>query len=251
MHSVTMIANWKMHGTLAGARGFLHILAEKLWQLPPHVTVVFCPPASHAAAALAAKPPGLRVQIGGQSVSAHTTGAHTGEISAAQLADIGITYTLVGHSEDRASRHLSDADVAQAAAHALDAGLIPVICIGESQADYDAKRTLDVLSAQLTALKAVAARNLPFIIAYEPVWAIGSGKTPTTAEIEAAHAHIHAFLAALKEPRDTTVPVLYGGSVKSTNAKEILALPSVNGALIGSASLNGDDFAGMVMAAAK
>lgn len=250
MRTTTIIANWKMHGNLAEVRGFLHILSEKLWQLPAEVDVVFCPPATHVAAAIQAKPPGLHVAIGGQNVSADAHGAHTGEVSAAQLADIGATYTLVGHSEVRARQQLNDADVAKAALNALDAGLVPVICIGESLADYEAKRTLDVLTTQLAALAPVYAHGAPFLIAYEPIWAIGTGKTPSLAEIEATHAHIHAFTARAKEARDTRVPVLYGGSVKSSNAKEILALPSVNGALIGSASLNGDDFAGMVMAAA-
>ncbi len=250
MNATTLIANWKMHGNLAELRGFLHVLAEKLWQLPQNVNVIYCPPATHIAAAIAAKPPGLRVAIGGQSVSAYEKGAHTGEISAVQLADIGASYTLVGHSEERASRHLTDDDVAKAAINALDAGLVAVICIGETLAQYEAKRTLDVLTAQLTALTPALAHSGNVMIAYEPIWAIGTGKTPTLAEIEAAHAHIHAFIASQKEARDTRVPVLYGGSVKSSNAKEILALPSVNGALIGSASLSAEDFAGMVMAAA-
>lgn len=248
MNATTMIANWKMHGNLAEVRSFLHVLADELWQLPHNVSVIYCPPATHIAAAVAARRPGLRVAIGGQSVSAHDKGAHTGEISAAQLADIGASYTLVGHSEDRTSRHLGDADVNAAALNALNAGLVAVICIGESLAEYEAKRTLKVLTGQLEALAPALAHGAPVMIAYEPIWAIGTGKTPTLAEIEAVHAHIHAFVARTKEARDTRVPVLYGGSVKSSNAKEILALPSVNGALIGSASLSAEDFAGMIMA---
>lgn len=246
-----MIANWKMHGNLAAVRSFLHTVDAQLWRLPTRISVVFCPPASHIHAACMARSPGSRVAIGAQSISTHTQGAYTGEISAEMQADIGATHVLVGHSEDRIARQLTDADVATQAAHALEAGLTPIICIGESQAQYDATQTLSALDAQLAALAAVAKRNQPMVIAYEPVWAIGSGKTPQPAEIETVHAHIHAFFDGLKEPRDTRVPVLYGGSVKSTNAKEILALPSVNGALIGSASLNGDDFASMVLAAAS
>ena len=250
MQSLTLIANWKMHGNLAAVRSFLHTVDAGCWRLPAHISSIFCPPAAYVQAAIAARNPGSRVRIGGQSISAHAEGAHTGQISAAMLADLGATHVLVGHSEDRAARHLSDGDVAAQAAQAIQAGLIPVICIGESQADYDAGRTLHVLDGQLKTLAPVVQQAAALMIAYEPIWAIGSGKTPKTAEIEAVHAHIHAFLAGSKEARDTKVPVLYGGSVKSTNVAEILALPSVNGALIGSASLQAEDVVSMAHAAA-
>lgn len=244
MQPVTLIANHKLHGSLQSVQDFIRAV-EISRKAAPNVQVMLCPPSLYLHVALKAKSAD-GVTICAQSVSMHAGGAHTGEISAAMLADIGVRHTLVGHSEERARKHLSDDDVLQASLHAVHAGIVPVICIGESADDYASGNTCAALTHQLQTLQSVLATGAPMMLAYEPLWAIGSGKTPKINEIAEAHAHIHAHLKCTKEARDTPIPVLYGGSVKRENISEILAVLGVNGALIGSASLNSNDFTAML-----
>lgn len=222
-----LIANWKMHGNPVRVHDYAYAVNAALSAVPATLEVVFCPPALYSATAMAALPHNRRLQLGAQNCHAFAEGAHTGEISAPMLAEMGIAYVIVGHSERRA-RGENDGDVAAKAAAAIDAGLMPVICVGEQAADYESKRTEAVLKEQLAVLKQLPSTR--YLIAYEPVWAIGTGKTPSSAEIIAAH-------RAIKSVLGSETAVLYGGSVNAGNAKEILGLAEVSGALIGGASL--------------
>ena len=205
----------------------------------PGCDMAICPPAPllHSMAdALGTSAIGL----GGQDCHAAETGAHTGDISAAMLADAGCRYVIVGHSERRADHGESDYQVRAKAEAAHDAGLIAIVCLGESEAMRDAGEALDVVGRQLADSLPPAADGVNSVIAYEPIWAIGTGRTPTLAQIAEVHGHLRRLLderRAGQGPR-----LLYGGSVKPSNARDILAVSDVDGALVGGASLAVDDF---------
>jgi triosephosphate isomerase len=233
--------NWKMNGlssaipelTLIG-QGFMHGLETE-------ADAVICVPATLLARAsdvLASTP----VRTGGQDCHAKESGAHTGDISAEMLKDAGAHYVIVGHSERRADHGESDAAVAEKAAAAWRAELAAIICIGETREERDAGRTLDVLSRQIEGSVPAEAATSMTVIAYEPVWAIGTGLTPTVDDVAKAHAHIRATLAGRIGERAAHMRILYGGSVKPSNAAELLAVDNVDGALIGGASLKSADF---------
>ncbi len=223
-----LVANWKMNGNASRVREYAFSLSAALMTVPSGVKLVYCPPAVYLQAALNGLPQNSRVRVGAQHCHSAGEGAFTGEIGAPMLAELGVGYVILGHSERRMMGETDEMVAAQAIA-ALAEGLVPILCIGESEAAYNAKQTTDVLNAQLARLRTLASRR--FLIAYEPVWAIGTGKTPTLSEITAAHNHIKSVLGS------ETV-VLYGGSVNAGNAKEILGLSEVSGALIGGASLD-------------
>ena len=236
-----LIANWKMNGNAARVRDWAFKVNAALGAHNHAVSCVFCPPAPYLAAAKAALPVNHAVKLGGQYCHSAASGAYTGDISAPMLADMGCAYVIVGHSERRAAGE-TDAEVLAQAHAALAAGLTPVICVGEPRAAYEAKQTAAVLTQQLTPLL-----QLPVgaaIIAYEPVWAIGSQHTPELLEIEAAHTHIKSVLGS-------SVTVLYGGSVNAGNIGKIVALPVVSGALIGGASLESESMCALIQAAAN
>jgi len=236
-----LIANWKMNGTTDTVADYAFHLNAALAGAPSSIKGVFCPPALYIGTAKLALPGNTRLALGAQNCHAAKTGAHTGEVSAPMLKDAGCSHVIVGHSERRATGE-TDAEVLAKAEAAIAAGLTAVICVGESQKEYDAGKTNEVLSKQLGALAKLPAGS--YLIAYEPVWAIGSGKTPKPAEIAAAHSHIKSVLG-------TGVAVLYGGSVNAGNAREILQLPEVSGALIGSASLAVSTMHEIITAAAR
>jgi len=231
--------NWKMNG-LGGASGEIDgLIAKFAGPAPAHCEVLICPPAT-LMASLAAKFSSKGIAFGGQDCHAEISGAHTGDISAEMLAEAGAAYVIVGHSERRADHGESDAQVMAKAQAALRAGLTPIICVGELEAERKAGKALEVVGAQL-------AGSLPdssddYVIAYEPVWAIGTGLVPTHDDIAAMHDFIRT------KTRDD-IRILYGGSVKPGNAEEILSLSNVGGALVGGASLKADDFYPIVMAA--
>lgn len=231
--------NWKMNG-LSAAKVEIDALIRKLGgSAPDDREVLICPPAT-LVAAFAAAYSDEAVEIGGQDCHQKTSGAHTGDISAEMLADAGAAYVIVGHSERRADHGETDAVVKAKAEAALHAGLTPIICVGETKDQREAGKALAVVGAQL-------AGSLPetgeaYVVAYEPVWAIGTGLTPTTNDI----AEMHDFIRS-KTPEGTRL--LYGGSVKPGNAAEILAITNVNGALVGGASLSAEDFYPIVAAA--
>jgi triosephosphate isomerase len=230
--------NWKMNG-LAAELAQIEALARGA--TAPHCDVLICPPATLVSRAAAAAQ-GTSVAIGGQDCHAGISGAFTGDVSAEMLRDAGATAVIVGHSERRQYHAETDAVVAAKARAAWRAGLIAIICVGETEAERDAGKAYDVVGSQLAGSVPAGATSADTAIAYEPIWAIGTGKTPTTPDIAQMHAHIKACLAAPHR-------ILYGGSVKPSNAREILALADVGGALVGGASLKASDFLTIVQAA--
>jgi triosephosphate isomerase len=204
--------------------------------------LAICPPFTLIQAVVAAVA-GSGIAVGGQDCHAEPNGAHTGDISAAMLADLGCRYVIVGHSERRADHRESDAAVAAKAKAAIGAGLTAILCIGETEQERDGGQTLAVVKSQLQGSLPGGATAENTVIAYEPVWAIGTGRTPTTPEVAEVHGRIRALLAErLGRTAAERMRVLYGGSVKPGNARELLALADVDGGLIGGASLKADDF---------
>ena len=236
--------NWKMNGTAAALAEVTALVAT---HPAPACEMLLCPPAT-LLAAMAAQAKGSALQVGGQDCHAKTSGAHTGDISALMLADAGASHVILGHSERRADHGESDEQVRMKAEAALAAGLIAVVCVGETEAQRDAGQTLAVVGAQIKASVpgGVTAANL--VIAYEPVWAIGTGRTPTLDEIAEVHAFLRAELTTRFGADAGGMRLLYGGSVKPSNATEIFALPNVDGALVGGASLKAADFGAIVAA---
>lgn len=235
--------NWKMNGTLA-ALAEVEALAKA--HPEPGCEVLICPPAT-LIYPLTAKVAGTPVSIGGQDCHAKDSGAHTGDISAAQLRDAGADYVILGHSERRADHGETDAGVAAKAVAAHQAGLKTIICLGETEAQRDSNDTLTVIAAQLAGSVPDCATEENTVIAYEPVWAIGTGRTPTLEQIAEVHALMRDKLVA--RFRDgAQFRLLYGGSVKPGNATEIFAVANVDGALVGGASLKAADFGPIVEA---
>ncbi|MES2607113.1 MAG: triose-phosphate isomerase [Pseudomonadota bacterium] len=221
----TIVSNWKMNGTVA-----LLNEAVPIWhKAASYVNWVFCPPATLISYTKEHFP---NVVLGGQDCSAKAYGAFTGNISAAQLVDVGAAYVIVGHSECRQHNGDTNADVAAKACAAQHAGLMPIICIGESEATYVAGQTLAFLKQQLD--ESLTSVQGEFLLAYEPIWAIGTGKTATPDDIR----RVHSFL---REQLPST-PLLYGGSVSADNARAILAVDNVDGVLVGGASLKVAEF---------
>jgi triosephosphate isomerase len=237
--------NWKMNGTSANLSEVRALVAA---HPAPGCEVLLCPPATLITAANAAA--GGVIAIGGQDCHTATAGAHTGDIAAAMLADAGATHVILGHSERRTDHGETDAQVRAKAQAARAAGLIAIICIGETLAQREAGETLAVTARQLQGSVPDGATAADTVIAYEPVWAIGTGLTPTTAQIAAVHAALRAALAARFGDQGKAMRILYGGSVKPSNAAEIFAVPDVDGALVGGASLRAADFGPIVAALA-
>ncbi len=234
--------NWKMNG-LRDASSVIDAIAAA--HRSPACDVLICPPAtliSHLA--------GRGLAIGAQDCHPASEGAHTGDLSAEMLRDAGAEAVIVGHSERRADRHESDALVAAKAAAAWRAGMMAVVCVGETEAERDAGRTLEVVGGQLAGSAPDGARRETLVVAYEPVWAIGTGRTASPAEIAEVHAFLRRALAArFGDAAAGAIRLLYGGSVKAANAREIFAVANVDGALVGGASLKPEDF-GPILAAA-
>lgn len=231
--------NWKMNGTQADLPQ-LTALADA--HKDARVDVVICGPAT-----LLSRMADTGVAIGGEDCHPATSGAHTGDISAAMIADTGAKYVITGHSERRTDHGETNALIAAKTTAGWDAGLHVILCIGETEAQYRAGETLDVLRAQMDHSIPDAATAQTTTIAYEPVWAIGTGLTPTPQEIADVHAALRAHLAE-RFSDATDMRLLYGGSVKSSNAAEIFALPNVDGALVGGASLMAADFSPIITA---
>jgi triosephosphate isomerase len=235
--------NWKMNGLTAQARA----LAEALHRAPPGrgCDLLVCPPATQIAL-VAGLLAGTGIAVGGQDCSAEPPGAHTGDIAADMLADAGCTAVILGHSERRQDHGETDALVRAKAAAAARAGLLPIVCVGETEAERDAGREAEIVCSQI-------AGSLPDgfagVIAYEPIWAIGTGRTPTEADVETVHRQIRSALIERLGPPGAALRILYGGSVKPDNAKALLAVPEVGGALVGGASLQADSFLAIARAA--
>ncbi len=240
--------NWKMNGLRADALALATAVAEGVKRAGwTDREILVCPPAT-LLMAVAEAMKGSGVLVGGQNCHADASGAHTGDISAEMLRDASASHVIVGHSERRTDCGETDAAVRAKAEAAWRAGLLPIVCIGETLAEREAGRTLQVLETQIKGSVPAAATAAKLVVAYEPVWAIGTGKTPTVAEVAAAHAHIRKVLSGLVPDADA-VRLLYGGSVKGSNAGELLAVGDVDGALIGGASLKADEFLAIAKAA--
>ena len=239
--------NWKMNGTRE-ALAELNRLVDGLQGAArsAQTDVMICPPATLVAAAVE-HAGGGRVAIGGQDCHANESGAHTGDISAEMLQDAGATAVIVGHSERRTDHGEQDADVRAKAEAAWRAGLIAIICVGETEAERRGGTTLDVIAGQIAGSVPSGATSHNTVIAYEPVWAIGTGLTPTTDDVTEVHGAIRKQLEEMLDGGEgVQVRILYGGSVKPANASELMAVPNVNGALVGGASLKADDFLGII-----
>jgi triosephosphate isomerase len=230
-------ANWKMNGLKASIAELEKIIAGA--RALAAVDLVICPPAT-LVASFAAKAQGTRVAIGGQDCHAEAAGAYTGDISAEMLRDAGAAAVIVGHSERRRYHGETDAAVRAKAIAAKRAGLLAIICIGETRAERDAGHTHEVLRTQLDGSLPDDGESIA--IAYEPVWAIGSGLTPTRDDVGETHAFIRARLSSRFAETGRNTRILYGGSVKPGNARELLGVHDVDGALVGRASLNADEF---------
>lgn len=236
--------NWKMNGT-SSSLGELRAIANGFMSgLDAEVEGAVCVPSTllMRAAELLANTP---VRAGGQDCHASESGAHTGDISAEMLKDAGARYVIVGHSERRTDHAESDEDVRRKAEAAWRAGLVGIICIGETQGEREGGQTLDVLTRQIEGSVPSSATAANTVIAYEPVWAIGTGLTPTAKDVAAAHAHIRGRLRDKLGGQADAMRVLYGGSVKPSNAAELLNIANVDGALVGGASLKAADFLGI------
>ncbi len=239
--------NWKMNGSLAANEALLRELLQGLGQ--PRCDVAVAVPSVYVAQVQGLLQ-GSAVQLGVQDVSAHDAGAYTGEVAASMLRDLGVRYALVGHSERRQYHGETDALVAAKAQKALNAGITPIVCVGETLAQREAGETEAVVKRQLAAvIHAIGACTTEIVVAYEPVWAIGTGKTATPEQAQAVHAVLRAQLAAAST-QAAKVPVLYGGSMNAANAEQLLAQPDINGGLIGGAALKAQDFLKIIAAAA-
>jgi len=236
--------NWKMNGTAASLSEVTALLEA---HPAPQVDLLLCPPAT-LLAQMSDAAQGTALATGGQDCHANASGAHTGDISAAMLKDAGAAYVILGHSERRADCGETDAIVKAKSEAAWGQDLIAVICIGETLAEREAGQTLDVVTSQLAGSVPDGATAQNTVIAYEPVWAIGTGKVPTLEQIGEVHAHMRALLAKRFGAEGDGMRLLYGGSVKASNATEIFAVPDVDGALVGGASLKAADFGPIISA---
>ncbi|MCJ2094191.1 MULTISPECIES: triose-phosphate isomerase [unclassified Methylobacterium] len=239
--------NWKMNGTRASIHVVEAIRDGLTPELAARVDVLICPPATLIGSCVAATA-GSPIAIGGQNLHARPSGAFTGSISAEMLADLGAKYVIVGHSERRAYHHETDDGVHAKALGARRAGLCGIICVGETIEEREQGRALDIVRAQLAIGLPKGAKAADTVIAYEPVWAIGSGRTPTPRDIAEVHASLREMLDKLVGDEAHRIRILYGGSVKPSNARELMAVENVDGALVGGASLVAEDFLGICAA---
>ena len=240
--------NWKMNGLIASG-GELQAIIAASEPLAHRADLLICPPAI-LVAAFASRARGSAVAIGGQDCHPAASGAHTGDISAEMLKDAGAWFVIVGHSERRADHGESSELVRAKAQAAWRAGLAPIVCVGETEAQRKVGQTLDIVGAQLAASVPDGSTAANLVVAYEPVWAIGTGLTPTIADIEQVHGFIRNKLSERLKGEGGGIRILYGGSVKPSNAAEILRAHEVNGALIGGASLKAADFLAIAAACA-
>lgn len=241
-----VIGNWKMNGLKAALAEALKV-KEALGTAAGPADVMICPPAA-LMMLLSELAKGSQLAVGGQDCHAAAAGAHTGDISAAMLRDAGATAVILGHCERRSAHGERDRDVRAKVAAAWAAGLTAIVCVGETAGERAAGLTGAVVGRQLTGSLPPGVTAAGMIIAYEPVWAIGTGLTPAPADVAAVHASIRAALVETHGPAAARIPILYGGSVKPSNAHELLALPNVDGALVGGASLTAADFLGIIQA---
>ncbi|WP_428030295.1 triose-phosphate isomerase [Ancylobacter sp.] len=241
MRRPLVAGNWKMNGLTASVAEFDRIVEGYDAALAAKADVLVCPPAT-LLAALAVAAEGSDVGVGGQDCHAKPSGAHTGDIAAEMLADAGARAVIVGHSERRSDHGETDAQVRAKAEAARRAGLVAIVCVGETRAEREAGQALDIVRGQLAGSIPDGATGADLVVAYEPVWAIGTGLTPTNDDIAQMHSALRAALNARFGDEGEAFRLLYGGSVKAENAREILAVKDVDGALVGGASLKAESF---------
>ena len=238
--------NWKMNG-LRGSVAEVEDLKDRLSEKTPACDLLVCPPATLIMSFVEAAR-GSAIAIGAQDCHTARAGAHTGDISAEMIADAGATHVIVGHSERRSDHGENSTLVKAKAEAALGQNLVAIVCVGETEAEKDAGRTIDVVTEQVRASLPDNATADSVVIAYEPVWAIGTGRTPTIEDVRETHSAIRGELKSLIGKEGARMRILYGGSVKPSNAAELLAVSDVNGALVGGASLKAEDFWGIATA---
>jgi triosephosphate isomerase len=248
MQSKLMVGNWKMNGSLAANASLLSEVLSGMGGVTCRAAV--CVPAAYLAQSQSLLA-GSALAFGAQDVSAHESGAYTGEVSAAMLRDFAVRYVIVGHSERRQFHGETDTVVAHKAQRALAAGITPIVCVGESLAENEAGQTEAVVKRQLAAVIHTNGHCISeIVVAYEPVWAIGTGLTATPEQAQAVHAVLRAQLQAATA-HSQRVPILYGGSMNAGNVADLLDQPDVDGGLIGGASLKAPDFLSMLKAASR
>ena len=239
--------NWKMNGNLAANDALVRELVRGM-QGDPGCLVAVCVPAPYLAQVQMLRA-GAALELGAQDVSPHADGAYTGEVSAAMLKEFGVRYAIVGHSERRQYHGETDALVADKAKAALAGGITPIVCVGETLAEREVGKTEEVVKRQLAAVIHANGHCISeIVVAYEPVWAIGTGRTATPEQAQQVHAVLRAQLKAATSHADR-VPILYGGSMNAANAAALLAQPDIDGGLVGGASLKAADFLQIVKAA--
>lgn len=251
MPTSLIAGNWKMNGLRESASALAEALAGLARSRPvPGCELLVCPPA-HLLLPVGARLEGTGIRLGAQDCHTAESGAHTGDISAPMLRDVGCGYVIVGHSERRSDHGEGDAEVRAKARAALAAGVRPIVCVGETETQREAGDALAVIEGQVRGSLPDVTTGDDLVLAYEPVWAIGTGRTATPGDVAEAHGHIRALLRdVLGSGPGAAVRLLYGGSVKPDNAGELLAVSDVNGALVGGASLKADDFWAIAEAAA-
>jgi triosephosphate isomerase (TIM) len=245
MRTKLVVGNWKMNGSLVANRELLHAVAPRVSQLS-NVGCSVCVPFPYLAQVQSLLA-GTRVTWGAQDLSEHTQGAYTGEVAGSMLSDFGCRFVIVGHSERRSLYGEDDRLVARKFSRALAAGLAPILCVGESLAQRDAEITESVVGSQLDAVveqNGIAAFERA-VLAYEPVWAVGTGRTASPEQAQAVHAFIREKLSRLDSGVAAEITILYGGSVKASNARALFAMKDIDGGLIGGASLIADEFVGI------
>lgn len=241
MRTTLIAGNWKMHKTIAEAVALTDALAAGLADLSADRHVVICP--TFTALASVAARPHAGIAIGAQNVYPEAQGAFTGEIAPGMLKEIGCQYVIIGHSERRQLFGETDAMVARKAAAVLNAGMTPIVCVGETRSERESGQAEQIVLGQVNAgLSALSARLAEIVIAYEPVWAIGTGLTATAADAQAMHAAIRGELRRMGGEQADKVIIQYGGSVKPDNVDELMAQPDIDGALVGGAALVAESF---------
>ncbi len=241
--------NWKMNGLKAATRELASLVkAVAGAETKPRCDIMICPPAT-ILTLCAETARGSGIKLGGQDCHTEASGAHTGDISAEMLKNAGARACIVGHSERRTDHGESSSEVKSKAEAAHRAGLMAIVCLGETAAERSLGKTIKIVGQQLKASLPEGADHKNCVIAYEPVWAIGTGKTPTAADIAKVHGYIRKrLIALLGDETGMKIKILYGGSVKASNAKELMGISNVNGALVGGASLKAKDFLGIIAA---
>ena len=250
MRRKLVAGNWKMNGSLAANRGLLDDIVRAIGSQTSGCDVAVCVPAPYLAQCQQVLA-GSRIALGAQDVSAHEVGAFTGEVAATMLHEFCCGYVIVGHSERRACHGETNQLVAQKALRALQAGITPIVCVGETLAQREAGETAATVADQIDAVLEILSHGdvAKIVVAYEPVWAIGTGKTATPDMAQQVHAGLRIRLAAKNPQAAAGIAILYGGSMKPDNAAELLAMPDIDGGLIGGAALKAADFVAIIRAA--